>query len=97
MKPVAVYSPDRMSVEKDDLEDGSLKKFGNEGDVGTPNIAQVETKLEPDTSGPTKEAVDSLDTALVEKDEFEEPENRGSWNKNNPTPSPFWCADILIS
>ena len=65
MKPVAVYSPDRRSVEKDDLRDGSSEKFGTEGDVGTPKIAQVETTMELDTSGPTKEAVDSLDTALV--------------------------------
>ena len=97
IKPVAFYSPDRMSVEKDDLEDGSSERFGTEGDVGTPKIAQVETKLEPNTSGPTKEAVDSLDPALVEKDEFEDPENRGSGNKNNPTPAPFWFADKLIS
>ena len=45
MKPVAVDIPEMALVEKDDLEDGSSDKFGQEGLVGTPKIAQVETKL----------------------------------------------------
>ena len=97
IKPVAFYSPDRFSVERDDLEDGISENFGTERGVGTPKIAQVETKLEPYTSGPTKEAVDSLDTALVEKDEFEEPKNRGYGNKNNPNPPPHSGAQTYLS
>ena len=37
----------------------------------TPKIAQVETKLEPDTTGPTKEAVGNFETAMLEKDDHE--------------------------
>ena len=76
MKPVAVDSPYMMLVGIDDLGDGSSRKFGTEGVVGTPKSAKVETKLEHDTTGPTKEAVDSLDMVLLKKDEFQEPDNR---------------------
>ena len=47
-------------IEKDDLEDGSADKFGQGGLVGTPKIAQVETKLEPDKTGPTKKQLATL-------------------------------------
>ena len=72
MKPVAVDIPEMVLVEKHNLEDGSSDKFGQEGLVGTPKSAQVESKLEPDTTGPRKEAVGNFKTALLEKDDREE-------------------------
>ena len=72
MKLVAVDIPEMALVEKDDLEDGSSDKFGQEGLVGIPKIVQVETKLEPDTTGPTKETVGNFETALLEKNDHKE-------------------------
>ena len=83
MKPVEVDSPYMMLVWIDDLGDGSSRKLGTEGVVGTPKSAQVETKLEPDTTGPTKEAVGNFDTALLEKDDYEELGKKGSEKKTN--------------
>ena len=44
MKPVAVDSPYMMLVGIDDLGDGSSRKFGTEGVVGTPQECPEKNK-----------------------------------------------------
>ena len=84
-------------VEKDDLEDGTSDKFGQEVSVGTPKSAQVETKLERDTTGPTKEGVGNFETALLEKDDHEELGKKGSENTNKPGSYEDGGSDKLIA